>query len=320
MKIILMGTPHHANIGDLAIAYAEEKIIKELFPQKKFYIMQEEKLDTCAKKVKKYIKDDDIILLHGGGNIGDTYVTPEMGRREVISSYPNNKIIIFPQTAYFENEEELNISKKIYNAHNDLVIMAREKKSYEFMKKNFYNAKVCLTPDIVMSLKESSNTRRHGVLLMFRRDKEKILGNNMTDFIVSYVEKNFESYKISDMNIGTEPVNNISEKIRENILKDKFEELQNAKLVITDRLHGMIFSAITETPCVVFDSLTHKIIESYDWFKNLGYIQMCKNINNLENCIKKAINFKPCIYDNDFTKKIISNILIDEIGDESQYV
>ena len=139
----------------------------------------------------------------------------------------------------------------------------------------------------------------------------------MTDFIINYVEKNFESYKISDMNIGTKPVNNISEKIRENILKDKFEELQSAKLVITDRLHGMIFSAITETPCVVFDSLTHKIIESYDWFKNLGYIQMCKNINNLENCIKKAINFKPCIYNNDFAKKTISNILIDEIGDES---
>ena len=106
MKIILMGTPHHANIGDLAIAYAEEKMIKQLFPDKKLYVMQEEKLDVCAKRVKNYIKKDDIILLHGGGNIGDTYVTPEQGRREVISSYPANKIIIFPQTAYFENEEE----------------------------------------------------------------------------------------------------------------------------------------------------------------------------------------------------------------------
>ena len=96
MNIILMGTPHHANIGDLAIAYSEEKMIKELFPNKKLYIMQEEKLDVCAKKVKNYIKNDDIILLHGGGNIGDTYVTPEKGRRTVISTFPENKIIILP--------------------------------------------------------------------------------------------------------------------------------------------------------------------------------------------------------------------------------
>ena len=315
MKIILMGTPHHANIGDLAIAYAEEKIIKQFFPNTKLYIMQEEKLDVCAKRVKKYITDDDIILLHGGGNIGDTYVTPEQGRREVISSYPNNKIIIFPQTAYFENEKELDISKKIYNAHNNLIIMAREKMSYDFMKKHFYNAKIYLTPDIVMSLKEISDIKRSGALLMFRRDKEKTLGNEKTDSIVYYIKEHFNTYKITDMNIGTEVVNNISEKMRKEILESKFKELQSAELVITDRLHGMVFSAITETPCVVFDSLTHKIVESYDWLKNLGYIQMCNDINNLEECIKKTTNSKPRLYNNDFAKNTISNILLKEIGD-----
>ena len=315
MKIILMGTPHHANIGDLAIAYAEEKMIKQLFPDKKLYVMQEEKLDVCAKRVKNYIKKDDIILLHGGGNIGDTYVTPEQGRREVISSYPNNKIIIFPQTAYFENEKELDISKKIYNAHNNLIIMAREKRSYDFMKKHFYNAKIYLTPDIVMSLKEISDIKRSGALLMFRRDKEKTLGNEKTDSIFEYIKKHFNTYKITDMNIGTEVVNNISEKMRKEILESKFKELQSAELVITDRLHGMVFSAITETPCVVFDSLTHKIVESYDWLKNLGYIQMCNDINNLEECIKKTTNSKPRLYNNDFAKNTISNILLKEIGD-----
>ena len=315
MKIILMGTPHHANIGDLAIAYAEEKIIKQLFPNTKLYIMQEEKLDVCAKRVKNYIKKDDIILLHGGGNIGDTYVTPEQGRREVISSYPNNKIIIFPQTAYFENEKELDISKKIYNAHNNLIIMAREKRSYDFMKKHFYNAKIYLTPDIVMSLKEISDIKRSGALLMFRRDKEKTLGNEKTDFIFKYIKKHFNTYKITDMNIGTEVVNNISDKTRKEILESKFKELQGAELVITDRLHGMVFSAITETPCVVFDSLTHKIVESYDWLRNLGYIQMCNDINNLEECIKKTTNSKPRLYNNDFAKNTISNILLKEIGD-----
>ena len=314
-NIILMGTPHHGNIGDLAIAYAEEKMIKKYFPNNKLYIMQEEKLDICAERVKPYIKKDDIILLHGGGNIGDTYVMPEKGRRKVISIYPENKIIIFPQTAFFENNEELNISKKIYNAHSNLVIMARENRSYEFMKKHFNKAKIYLTPDIVMTLKETADKPRNGVILMFRKDKEKTLGNNESDFIYKYVSEHYSTYKFSDMNIGTKILNNISEKIRARILERKFAEIQNAELVITDRLHGMIFSAITQTPCVVFNSLTHKIVESYKWLQNLEYIQICDNIKNLEDCINKSVASKHNIYNENFAEKIISDILMKEIGE-----
>ena len=118
-----------------------------------------------------------------------------------------------------------------------------------------------------MTLKEVSNKPRNGVLLMFRRDKEKTLSPETASAVMQYVKKHFDSYKISDMNIGTEPVNNVSRKIRAKFLSDKFNELQSSELVITDRLHGMIFSAITETPCVVFESLTHKITESFDWLK-----------------------------------------------------
>lgn len=313
MNIILMGVPHHANVGDLAIAYAEEKMIRKLFPNRKLYIMPEEKLDICAKKVKKYIKNDDIILLHGGGNIGDTYVVPEKGRREVISAFPNNKIIIFPQSAYFDNEEELKISKKIYNTHKNLIIMAREKKSFDFMKKHFYNAKIYLTPDIVMTLKEDSNLKRDGVLLMLRQDKEKTLEEKTKKSIIKYVKENFESYKISDMHMESKGIQNVPKTIRKQMIKNKLEEFQTSELVITDRLHGMIFSAITQTPCVVFSSLTHKIIESYEWLKNLEYIQMCNNINDLEECIKKSLKAKNQTYNNEFAIKIISDILIKEI-------
>ncbi|MFB8735822.1 polysaccharide pyruvyl transferase family protein [Bacillus sp. SL00103] len=34
-----------------------------------------------------------------------------------------------------------------------------------------------------------------------------------------------------------------------------------AQVVVTDRLHGMIFCAITKTPCVVLRSFDHKVME-----------------------------------------------------------
>ena len=90
-KLIIMGIPHHGNIGDNAIAIAEEELIKKFFPQYTLYKMQEKYLDICVNKAKNFINDDDIILLHGGGNIGDTYERPEKGRREVIKTFESKE-------------------------------------------------------------------------------------------------------------------------------------------------------------------------------------------------------------------------------------
>lgn len=315
-KIIIMGIPHHGNIGDNAIAIAEEELIKKFFPQYELYMMQEKYLDICVKKVRKIIKDQDIIMLHGGGNIGDTYERPEKGRREVIKTFPNNKIIIFPQTAYFsdtiEGQKQLEKSKEIYNNHKNLIIFAREEKSYEFMKKNFYNCKIYLTPDMVMTLNKSIDLDRKGALLLFRTDKEKTLENESIEKIKEIVKTKFEKYTISDMNLGSGIVN-IGGKKREKILDNKFKQFQTSQIVITDRLHGMIFAAITETPCVVFGNFNHKITESYKWLENLEYIRFCDNMNKIEDIIEKVIKTKNRKYDNKFAEEAIIKILKKEI-------
>ena len=312
-----MGIPHHGNLGDNAIALAEERIIDTYFSGYEKYVVPEKKLELCANKLKTYIKDDDILLLHGGGNIGDTYVTPEAGRRKVIQMYPNNKIIVFPQTAYFSDTEEgrrvLDESKKIYNAHKNLVILAREEKSYEFMKKHFYNAKVYLTPDIVMTLNEAKKERREGALLLFRTDKEKTLSDEKAESIKNIVQREFGKYELSDMNIWNTITNNISYKDREKLLQDKFDQIRKAEVVITDRLHGMIFSAITETPCIAFNNFNHKIEESYKWLKDFEYIKLCDKVEELEKIIEDIKSLKEIKYDNKFAVDTIVDVLKKEI-------
>lgn len=43
------------------------------------------------------------------------------------------------------------------------------------------------------------------------------------------------------------------------LLNDYLKKLQSVSLVITDRLHGMILSYITDTPCIVFRIITGKL-------------------------------------------------------------
>ncbi|MGN1326595.1 MAG: polysaccharide pyruvyl transferase family protein, partial [Clostridia bacterium] len=220
-------------------------------------------------------------------------------------------VITFSDTE--KGKEELEISKRIYNKHKHLVILAREKKSYNFMNDNFFNATIYLTPDIVMTLNKTTDKPRKGALLLFRQDVEKTLDEQKFEQIKNIVSKKYSSYNISDMNVGETILNNVAGKYRAFLLDEKFNEFQTSEVVITDRLHGMIFAAITQTPCVVFGSLTHKIVESYAWLQNLEYIQFCKDINDLETKINKVSKAGNTKYDNTFAIDYIVPILRKEI-------
>ena len=342
-KIILMGEPYHGNIGDQAIYYAEEKFIKTYFPNFEYYHVHEDKLDICVKKMKNMINTDDIIMIHGGGNLGNIYARPERGRREVIKTFPNNKIILFPETAYFtpdeEGAKELEISKEIYNKHSNLVILAREKLSYDFIKKHFTRARVYLTPDIVMTLKIKSNYDRNGALVLFRGDKESIISSETKCEILNLVKKNYDNYFITDMNLETinkeskiylknkfskyglfknsidDDINCLGGELREKILEYKFDEFEKSEVVITDRLHGMIFSAITETPCIVFKSLDNKITESYKaWLSKFDYIKYLSDTSKVGETIKELKSLKKVEYDNEFAINSILDVLKEEIN------
>ena len=80
-RAIIFGIPHHGNLGDNAIAMTEEKFLKENLKGYEIYNVPERNLDKCADKLKKHIKPEDVLFMHGGGNIGDTYERPEKGRR-----------------------------------------------------------------------------------------------------------------------------------------------------------------------------------------------------------------------------------------------
>ena len=83
---------------------------------------------------------------------------------------------------------------------------------------------------------------------------------------------------------------NISKQEREQSVREKLEEFSQAELVITDRLHGMIFSAITSTPCIAMDNLSRKVSGGYEWLKYLEYIQMVEPETISMDSVKKMLD------------------------------
>ena len=185
-------------------------------------------------------------------------------------------------------------SQKIYSKNRNLIIFAREKKSFENMKETFPKNKVLLCPDIVMYLKEKLNIKkekREKIGICLRDDKEKAINS---DIVKEKIIKKCGKENIAYMSTHTGDENYKQEK-RDKYFKDLLEEISKKEFFVTDRLHGMIFCYLTNTPCLAFDNDNHKVKETYDlWLKDCEFIKLVSNneINDIDKFIEEIKTIK----------------------------
>lgn len=288
-RIFIFLAADYGNLGDVAITYAQHKFLKTSFPD---YTVTEIPISKTLKGleyVRRIIKEDDIITTVGGGNMGDLYEQIENFRQLTFEYFPNNCTISFPQTADFSNNsigiKKLKEAKRIYSSHRKLILLAREFKTAAFFKKHFPEVTSLLVPDIVMSLDRTvPSYNRLGGLICLRADKERKLNQQQQDSIVDLVKNEFGRIQYRDTHIGTKEM---PLKTRVNELFKIWEDFKKAELVITDRLHGMIFCFITNTPVIVLLNNNHKVETSYEWIKYATNIRLIKQptVENILNAI-----------------------------------
>lgn len=278
-KIIIALAADYGNLGDIAITYAQKEFLSTFFKEYQIIELSTEEVVKNIKSLRRKITKKDIITIVGGGNIGDLYQSFEDERKFIIKNFKNNTIISFPQTMDFSKGKQGIKSKrstqKIYNKHKKLLLFARENKSYQEMKKIFNKCSVKEMPDIVLFLNKYNDNidREPKVIFCMRQDREKIINDNYKNEIYNFILSKNLKIEYQDTHIGNI---NLSEKYK--IFEDILNKFSLAKLVITDRLHGMIFCAITGTPCIAFDNSNGKVNGVYNrWLKNLKYIKLMDN-------------------------------------------
>ena len=62
--------------------------------------------------------------------------------------------------------------------------------------------------------------------------------------------------------------------------------------MVTDRLHGMIFAALTKTPCIVVPNSNYKIKGIYEWLKGLNYISFLEDMDCFEDEVLRLMALK----------------------------
>lgn len=316
-RLLLLNTNDNVNVGDQAIAWAEYYFVAKYMPDYDLLEFSESSCMYALEEIKKHTADDDIILISGGGYLGTLWMQGgENTVRSIISLFISNKIIIFPQTIYFSNDEEGNeqfeITKQIYNKHNNLTICYRDKNSYEIGNK-ISNGHInnLFVPDMVALLNVSNEIfTRNGILICFREDKESVIDSKYMSKIVGILTKFDITYMsmLADEGIGRDD--------RMEHIKEKLYCIQKSRLVITDRLHCMLLCAISGTPCLAFDNISKKVSGAYYWIKNNRYVHIVEPQENFEDLIQSGMEMPVQLYDNEHIQKEFCRLALHIIGDE----
>lgn len=166
---VLWDLPYHDNIGDILIWQGELDFLHEV----NYQCLDFASVDTC---VFPPLARNTIILLHGGGNFGDIWRRHQEFRLKVCRNYPDNKIIVFPQTVFYENPAVLEADAQLMAQHRHLMICGRDETSYQLLKRHFKN-EIVLVPDMAFCISQDYLLARRGretkkTLFLKRKDKE----------------------------------------------------------------------------------------------------------------------------------------------------
>lgn len=287
-RFYMFGTPIYNNLGDLAISEAQKRFFAENFPEIVYIEITEPQTDQAIEELLPLLRSDDMIGYVGGGNIGNVHISHEIPRRKVFSTFVNNKTISFPQSVYFEDtkegQEELKKSQEAYNKNPNLTIVARDTQSLEYFRKHF-EVNSIFTTDMVLSVQpKRPEFNREGVLFIMREDAEKVTSDELIEQLTKSLESAGDEveptdtvlpFKAYDKKTKTDtPLDIVRISERNWLLTLKLDQIKASEVVITDRLHGMIFAVLTQTPCLVFDNNYGKASAFYyNWFEDLDYIQ-----------------------------------------------
>merc|ERR1712093_248373 len=123
--VAILGYPSHENKGDSAIWVGEKVLLAalgiETVYQASWMTYTSTALEAAAKK-----HPDLLVLLHGGGNLGDLYPWEMDGRLKVVEQFHNLPIRFFPQSIHFEDPQRMLQVRDRLARHPDLIIVVRD--------------------------------------------------------------------------------------------------------------------------------------------------------------------------------------------------
>jgi pyruvyl transferase EpsO len=274
----LLDFPNHSNVGDSAIWLGEREWLRRNGLEAVY-----------ACDVATYSRDQlaarlgrGVILLHGGGNLGDLWVEHQWFREQVIQDFPENRILQLPQTIHFLDEWGVGEARRVFDAHRGLTLLCRDRASLDFTRREFA-APSLLCPDMAFALPALEDPGRpvRDVVWLGRTDAEAQGGTlpdlpagvERTDWLEEPATPLGERNQALNRQLWAGPAEGgaLRDELtatydplaRERLLRG-CRLLGRGRAVITDRLHGHILCLLLGIPHVLLDNNYGKVRGFYE--------------------------------------------------------
>jgi pyruvyl transferase EpsO len=276
MRCALLDFPAHSNVGDSAIWLGEQAWLRRRGCELVYTC------DTATYSPGHLARrDPDVVLLHGGGNLGDFWAEHQRFRECVIESFPGRRMILLPQTIHFLHEANIAEARRVFGAHKSLTLLCRDRVSLEFARAEL-GCPCLLCPDMAFALgpclPRPGAPEVDGVWLA-RTDAES---RGRTD-----CQSVPQTASVERLDWLEEPATALSEQYQslagrlelappdwpaladallrtcEPLARERLERgcriLARGRVVITDRLHGHILCLLLGIPHVLLDNNYGKV-------------------------------------------------------------
>lgn len=283
-KVIYLDIPVYLNVGDLLINKGTEKFFVrsgiDVLARLSIFDICDFDLATlkCSLKASavrtiRRLDPAAILVFQGGGNFGDLYPDLQLMREAVIEEFTDRKIVILPQSIHFDSHErqERSISKSF--THPDIHFFLRDQPSFDITEREAAGRST-LMPDMAHALwgdfhERSARPPNESTLYFMRRDGEKRSdemavesGIDWDDMITSAEKVGWRlTRKSLHMGVGTlQPVVIAAwYRLRDRLIAKSADRFCDHNGVDTDRLHGLILSALVSRPVIYRDNSYGKL-------------------------------------------------------------
>jgi pyruvyl transferase EpsO len=265
--VALFDWPSYPNAGDHFIWLGQKVLFKSQLGCNVLYECSLHQLDM--HRVAS-LPPETVLVMQGGGNLGDLYVHHQRFREAIIAAFPSRRVVIMPQTVHFVNRERLEQSAQRMLLHPDLHVMARDPDSLMTLRLQMGLSNCYLHIDsafalqaIVTALLETITAEpERDVVYLLRRDNEAA-----GTVVLAEGATRHDWERMDDLTpFAVDPPNSKSIDLARDVFNGQVDAyswrqlcaavrlFSKGRRIVTDRLHGHILAIMMRKEQDLYDN------------------------------------------------------------------
>lgn len=285
----LVDFPNYPNVGDSAIYLGQLACLESLGVPAPRFICD---FTTYDRDALRRALGDGVILLSGGGSFGDTWPTAQACREDILRSFPRHPVVQLPQSIHFSDPKSLARARRIVAEHRAFTLLVRDDDSRDLARQEL-GVPAHLCPDMAFCLGPITPPRppTRDLVWLARTDVESRHPPppSAEGMARDWIEEPATWLRRLNWTLMAATARRPQRRWRRRLQRATFRPLAqqrltrgiailtDARVAITDRLHGHVLSLLLGRPHVILDNSYGKISSFHAaWTANAADVQLAR--------------------------------------------